>query len=240
MTPAGAARASSTRSATAADRGPETPEVSRSRHLGRDLVLLLAAVTAGIVATTGYTVAQIVRQGDRDEARPADAIVVLGAAQYDGVPSAVFAARLEHAVALFHQGLAPLFVVTGGKLPGDRFTEAATARAYALAHGVPAASIIGEAVGRNTLSSLEGVGALLRERNLSSAIFVSDRTHMLRVLRIATDQGIRAFGSPTADSPSDLDVGRKAQAIVHELAGLAAYILGGGRIIEDPALTGQL
>jgi uncharacterized SAM-binding protein YcdF (DUF218 family) len=84
------------------------------------------------------------------------------------------------------------------------------------------------------------VALLLRQRNLSTAVFVSDRTHMLRVLRIATDQGIKAFGSPTTDSPSDLDTGRTAQAIVHELAGLAAYIVGGGRIIDDPAVTGQL
>src|SRR6185369_517436 len=141
-----------------------------------------AAVGTGGIAA--YTVTQIVRQGNLDEARAADAIVVLGAAQYNGTPSPVFEARLAHAVDLYRQGLAPLFVVTGGKLPGDRTTEAATAKAYAIAHGVPRSAIIGENTGRNTLESLEAVGALLRARHLTSAVFVSDRTHMLRVLRI--------------------------------------------------------
>lgn len=223
--------------------GPQVQEVPRSlstgRTLGHDLVLLLAAVAIGVTATTVYAVAQIVHQGDQDEARPADAIVVLGAAQYDGVPSTVFAARLEHAVALYKEGIAKVFVVTGGKLPGDRFTEAATARRYAESHGVPASAIIGEDTGRNTLESLQAVGAILRARDLSSAVFVSDRTHMLRVLRMATDQGLLAFGSPTPDSPTDLDMTSKSRAIAHELAGIMAYLVGGGRWIDDPAVMGN-
>ena len=212
--------------------------MSPGRHLRRDLVLVLAAAAVGVTALSAYAAVQIVRQGDRDEARPADAIVVLGAAQYNGVPSAVFAARLDHAIALYQQGLAPLLVVTGGKLPGDRFTEAETAATYAERHGVPAEAIVGEDTGRDTLESLEAVGAILRSRHLSSAIFVSDRTHMLRVLRMATDQGLRAWGSPTPDSPTDLDTTRKAQAVIHELAGLAVYLVGGGRWIDDPAVMG--
>jgi uncharacterized SAM-binding protein YcdF (DUF218 family) len=208
------------------------------RRFGRDLVLVLAAAAVGVTALSAYGAVQIVRQGDLDEAQPADAIVVLGAAQYNGVPSAVFAARLDHAIALYEEGLATVLVVTGGKLPGDQFTEAQTAAAYAERHGVPAEAIIGENTGRDTLESMEAVGAILRSRHLSSAIFVSDRTHMLRVLRMATDQGILAWGSPTADSPTDLDWSRKAQAVLHELAGLAVYLVGGGRWIDDPAVMG--
>lgn len=213
--------------------------MSAGRHVGRDLILVLAAAAVAVTALSAYAAVEIVRQGDREEARSADAIVVLGAAQYNGVPSAVFAARLDHAIALYGQGLARLFVVTGGKLPGDRFTEAETAATYAEQHGVPAEAIIGENTGRDTLESLEAVGAILRSRHLSSAIFVSDRTHMLRVLRMATDQGLRAWGSPTPDSPTDLDPSRKAQAILHELAGLAVYMVGGGRWIDDPAVMGN-
>lgn len=212
---------------------------SAGRHVRRDLILVLAAAAVGVTALSAYAAVEIVRQGDRDEAQPADAIVVLGAAQYNGVPSAVFAARLDHAVALYRRGLAKLFVVTGGKLPGDRFTEAQTAAVYAERQGVPAEAIVGENTGRDTLESLEAVGAILRSRHLSSAIFVSDRTHMLRVLRMATDQGLRAWGSPTPDSPTDLDRSRKAQAILHELAGLAVYMVGGGRWIDDPAVMGN-
>lgn len=213
--------------------------MSGGRSLGRDLATLFIVAAIGVAAATALTVVEIIRQGNRDEARPADAIVVLGAAQYNGVPSAVFEARLAHAVELYQQGIAKVFVVTGGKLPGDNFTEAQTARSYAVHHGVPASAIVGEDTGRDTLESLENVGALLRARGLTTVVFVSDRTHMLRVLRMATDQGLHAWGSPTADSPMDLDRWRQAQAIGHEVAGLIAYLLGGGQWISDPAVLGS-
>ena len=190
---------------------------------------LAVAVAAGAAAF------QIWRQGGADEQRPADAIVVLGAAQYDGRPSPVFEARLEHAVELWHRGLATSFVVTGGKLPGDRTTEAAVAREYAIAHGVPATAIFGEDEAHNTLTSLTAVASALRNRELTSAIFVSDPTHMLRVLRIADDLGIDAYGSPTPTSPVQADPLRRAQATVHELGALAVYFLtGGAPPVEQP------
>jgi uncharacterized SAM-binding protein YcdF (DUF218 family) len=153
------------------------------------------------------------------------------------VPSTIFEARLEHAVDLWKSGLAPYLVVTGGKLPADRTTEAATARAWAIAHGVPREAILGEDRGRNTLESLEGVEAILARNDLHSAVFVSDETHMLRVLRMASDLGITAWGSPTRTSPSDLEPDRRWRAVAHELAGLAAYFVGVGRLIEDSATT---
>ncbi|HXI45611.1 MAG TPA: YdcF family protein [Candidatus Acidoferrales bacterium] len=213
--------------------------MSDGRRFGRELLVVLVAAAVGTGGIAAYTVTQIVRQGNLDEARAADAIVVLGAAQYNGTPSPVFEARLAHAVDLYRQGLAPLFVVTGGKLPGDRTTEAATAKAYAIAHGVPRSAIIGENTGRNTLESLEAVGALLRARHLTSAVFVSDRTHMLRVLRIATDQGLVSWGSPTPNGPIDEDPLLRSRQIVHELAGLAAYLVGGGVLIGDTAVSGN-
>ncbi|HEX5451538.1 MAG TPA: YdcF family protein [Candidatus Limnocylindrales bacterium] len=219
----------------------EVQEVPRpiAGRLARDVAILLTAGAIGIAGATALGVVQIVRQGEQDEARPADAIVVLGAAQYNGVPSGVFRARLDHAVALYAQGIAKWFVVTGGKQPGDRTTEAATARVYAEAHGVPAAAILGEDEGRDTLESLQSVGAIMRARGLRSAVFVSDRSHMLRVLRMATDQGLEAWGSPTATSPSDLDTRARWQSIAHELAGLAAYFVGGNRLVADPAVSGS-
>ena len=189
-----------------------------------------------LIAIGGLTVAlvtvaatlRIWQQGDEDDAHPADAIVVLGAAQYDGRPSPVFAARLDHALELWNDGLAKKFVVTGGKLPGDRTTEAAVARKYALAHDVPQAAIFGEDEGRNTLASLRSIAALMKQEGLHSAIFVSDPTHMLRVLRIARDLGIEAYGSPTPTSPVQHDLGRRIEATVHELGALAVYFLAGG------------
>jgi uncharacterized SAM-binding protein YcdF (DUF218 family) len=163
--------------------------------------------------------------------------VVLGAAQFNGQPSTTFEARLQHAVDLWKRGLAPYLVVTGGKLPADITTEAATARAFAIAHGVPEEAILGEYKGRNTLESLEAVETILAGHGLHSAVFVSDETHMLRVLRMASDLGITAWGSPTRTSPSDLEPDRRWRAIVHELAGLAVYYVGAGRLFEESATS---
>ena len=205
--------------------------------LGRTIVQVLAVAMAGLLLLVAYTIYRIAAQGTLEEARPADAIVVLGAAQFNGQPSTTFEARLQHAVDLWKRGLAPYLVVTGGKLPADITTEAATARAFAIAQGVPEEAILGEYKGRNTLESLEGVKAILAGHGLHSAVFVSDETHMLRVLRMASDLGITAWGSPTRTSPSDLEPDRRWRAIVHELAGLAVYYVGAGRLFEESATS---
>jgi uncharacterized SAM-binding protein YcdF (DUF218 family) len=206
---------------------------------GRRAVVSLVWIVAWAVVGAGlllvYMAFRISAQGDRDEQRPADAIVVLGAAQFNGTPGGVFEARLQHAVDLYKAGIAPYLVVTGGKLPADRTTEAATARRWAIAHGVPASAILGENRGRNTLESIEAVASILRDRGLTSAVFVSDETHMLRVLRMASDQGIVAWGSPTRTSPTDRDAARRQKAMLHEVAGLAAYYLGVERLFVDSA-----
>ena len=204
----------------------------------RDLVRIGVIVVTGTVLLGGYATYRIWEQGARDEQRPAGAIVVLGAAQYDGRPSAVFAARLDHAVALFDSGVAPYLVVTGGKQPGDRTTEAETARAYALANGVPASAILMEDAGRTTLESLRAVARILADKGIADAVFVSDPTHMLRVLRIAQDEGIRAFGSPTRTSPIEADRSRYLDATVHELGALAQYFLtGAGEVPAEGSAT---
>ena len=191
---------------------------------------LLGVLVGGFVGAAvivGWTSWRIVDVGSHDDRRPVDAIVVLGAAQYDGRPSAILRARLDHAIELYQDGLAPYLVVTGGKAEGDRTTEAASARAYALAKGVPAEAILVEDKGRTTLESLRGVAELLRTHALKTALFVSDRTHMLRVLRIAKDEGIRAFGSPTATSPTDATLENRVEATLHELGGLTLYFVSG-------------
>jgi uncharacterized SAM-binding protein YcdF (DUF218 family) len=205
----------------------------------RDLIRLAVLAFAGSALLGVYATVRIWDQGERDEQRPADAIVVLGAAQYDGRPSPVFKARLEHAVDLYNAGLAPVFVVTGGKAAGDRTTEAAVARAFAIEHGVPANAILVEDRGRTTLESMRTVGSMLRERGMSSAVFVSDRTHLLRVLRMARDQGVLGWGSPTKTSPTDADFGRRADATIHELAALAIYFVGGLGDAEPATAAGR-
>ena len=188
--------------------------------------LVIAGLIAGI-AIGGFTAYRIWDQGNRDERPPADAIVVMGAAQYDGRPSPVFAARLDHAIELFHAGIAPRLIVTGGKREGDRTTEAASARIYAVQHDVPDEAILTEDTSRTTLQSIRGVAGIMQDEGLGSAVFVSDPSHMLRVLRMASDEGITAYGSPTRTSPQERDVLRRLDAIVHELGALVVYFVSG-------------
>jgi uncharacterized SAM-binding protein YcdF (DUF218 family) len=193
----------------------------------RTIARLVVVAGVAAIAVTGYATYRIWEQGQRDEKRPADAIVVMGAAQYDGRPSPVFAARIDHAIELFEAGIAPTLIVTGGKSEGDRTTEAASARAYAVERGVPASAILAEDASRTTLESIRGVADLMDEHGLASAVFVSDPTHMLRVLRMAGDVGITGFGSPTTTSPVERDLAARVDAVVHELGALAVYLLDG-------------
>ena len=188
--------------------------------------LALAGIVLG-VAVVGWASWRIWDVGSRDEARSADAIVVLGAAQYNGRLSAILRSRLDHAIELYEAGEADYLVVCGGKADGDTTTEAASARAYAIQHGVPASAILGEDRCRTTLESLRGVAQVFRDHDLRSAVFVSDRSHMLRVLRIARDEGIVAYGSPTTTSPSDSALDDRIRATAHELGGLFLYFVTG-------------
>ena len=193
----------------------------------RALIRLTAATVVGLLCVVVYGVFRIWQQGLQDETRPAGAVVVLGAAQYNGRPSPIFESRLKHAVELFQTGNYRFLMVTGGKQPGDRTTEAAVARAYAIAHGVPADRILSEDQGRNTLESMDAVRTKLAGESIDDAVFVSDRSHMLRVLRMAADLGIQAYGSPATDSPGDTDPIHVVEITFHELGGLAEYFLTG-------------
>jgi len=199
----------------------------------RDLLKVGLAAAASVALVTAYATNRIWDQGGHDEQRPAGAIVVLGAAQFNGAPSPVFAARLDHAVSLYLAGLAPYIVATGGKLDGDRWTEAEVARAYALERGVPESAILMENDGRNTLESIDRVAEILRARGVSDAVFVSDPSHMLRVLRIAADRGLTAWGSPTRTSPRDAGTERRIRATVHELGALALYFIAGQTVSTE-------
>ena len=198
----------------------------RTRRLV-DLAIVAAVAALATAGVSAYATWRIWAQGYTDEARPVDAIVVLGAAQWDGIPSPVFRSRIDHAVDLWRRGVAPWFVVTGGSADGDNSTEAAAARSYAISRGVPVEAIMGENRARSTLGSLRALQQLFEERGIRSAVFVSDRGHMLRVIRLATDLGVEAYGSPAEDSPSDATITARARATVHELGALGWYFLFG-------------
>ncbi|HEX6925242.1 MAG TPA: YdcF family protein [Longimicrobiaceae bacterium] len=149
----------------------------------------------------GGSVFAIYLFGHRDQARPADAIVVLGAAQYQGRPSPVLRARLDHAIALYRDSIASTLILTGGVGVGDTISEAEVGRRYAVKAGVPSTSILVERTGISTEQSLRAVARLMRERGLHSAVLVSDPFHMLRLRLVASRLGIRPYSSPTRTSP---------------------------------------
>jgi uncharacterized SAM-binding protein YcdF (DUF218 family) len=136
-----------------------------------------------------------------DGARRAQAVIVLGAAQYDGRPSAVLRARLDHAADLYRRRIAPLVVVTGGKADGDRFTESQAGANYLHAKGVPDDAILREATGRTSWQSLAASSRFLRERGITDVVLVSDPFHAARIRGIATELGLEAATSPTRTSP---------------------------------------
>ncbi len=139
--------------------------------------------------------------GARDTAHTSDAIVVLGAAQYAGRPSPVLRSRLDHAVQLWNQGLAGHMILTGGRGDGDTISEAEVGAAFVRKAGVPQNAILMETAGRSTEESLAGVSVLMRQKELKSAVLVSDPFHMMRLRIVAWQFGMSVSLSPTRSSP---------------------------------------
>jgi uncharacterized SAM-binding protein YcdF (DUF218 family) len=164
-------------------------------------VRLLLAALALLILLWLMSLAAVLAWERNDQARPAGAIVVLGAAQYVGRPSPVLRARLDHAIDLWHRDLAPIMIVTGGTGTGDTTSEAAVSQRYASRRGVPIAQILLETEGRTTSQSMEGVAALMSGRGRRDVLLVSDPFHMLRLTIVARRHGLEPYSSPTPTSP---------------------------------------
>lgn len=190
-----------------------------SRGLGWFLVtaLLLFLVVPAFISFRVWHVARV------DDRTPADAIVVLGAAQYDGVPTPVFQARLEHAADLYEQGVAPQVITVGGSQPGDRFTEAGSGRAYLTELGVPPEVIVAVETGSNTIGSLEAVALTVRDQGGRSVVLVSDPTHSYRARMMAEDAGLDAWTSPTRHGPAVWTRENQIASIVRETGAVLWY-----------------
>ena len=174
--------------------------MARLRRAGRQrrgvlawLGWLLLAVLLWLVAVATW----IVWTGQRDQAGPADAIIVLGAAAYDTRPSPVFEERIRHGLDLYQRGYAPVLLFTGGYGNGARYAESQVARRYALRHGVPESAILIESTSRNTRENLQQARKQMQQHRLHRVIVVSDPLHMSRALRLSRELGIDAVGSPT-------------------------------------------
>jgi uncharacterized SAM-binding protein YcdF (DUF218 family) len=171
--------------------------VPRRRSISSSLGILLLAV--GAVYTVALAAVLVTSQ--HDQRRPVDAIIVLGAAQYNGRPSPVLRARLDHAIGLYREGYAPLIVVTGGVGRGDTTSEAIVGQRYLVAHEVPEEDVVARPVGRSTRTSMTAVGDWLRERRLRRVLLVSDPFHMCRLRLEARRIDLEAYTSPTESSP---------------------------------------
>ena len=196
------------------------------RHRVR-VVLLLAVVLVlpPALSWAAYVALRVATVGESDDPRPADAIVVLGTQEYSGWPSRPFGARLDHALSLYEEGLAPLVIVAGGDPEGDSYTEAAAGVRYLKHQGLPSEALL-TVGGNNTYENLREVKALAEREGLDSVLVVSERFHMLRSLIMAEDLEIQAYRSPTNTSPRDHNPALRFYYTLREVAAYTAYVLG--------------
>jgi uncharacterized SAM-binding protein YcdF (DUF218 family) len=192
---------------------------------------LLAAVL--VVASTALAIWWNARQDSRPSS---DAIVVLGTAQYNGVPSSFFEARLEHAIALYEDGVAPVIVTVGGKAAGDEFTEAEAGRAYLAESGIPDDALLAVEEGVDTLESMRVVAAAFAERGWSSAVLVTDPWHAMRAERMAEDAGMEAESSPTRQGPAVQTRATQFRYILRETAAYLLYRATGESVAGAPGI----
>ena len=183
---------------------PVAPAVAaprRRRSTLRKVLLGIAALLVLAFAYVGGTFVQVVQASRQDHARQAEAIVVLGAAQYNGRPSPALQARLDHALTLYRRNLARVVVVTGGNQPGDRFTESTVGYDFFRRHGIPDSAIRKEVQGKTTYESLASVARFLKKEGIDDVILVSGPATSKRLAGIATAVGLHAATSPSDGSP---------------------------------------
>jgi uncharacterized SAM-binding protein YcdF (DUF218 family) len=168
----------------------------RIPHVKRAVWGAGAVALAGLMVSVGYLSVRIGQQATREEAQPADVILVLGAAEYRGRPSQVFRARLDHALELYDRKLAPQIMTTGGAGGELVFTEGGVGRSYLIGRGVPPEAIIVETEGESTVHSTTLACEIMRRMGLNSAIVVSDGYHIYRVKQMLESRGLKAYGSP--------------------------------------------
>ena len=210
------------------------PAEAAGRRRRPVLYTIVGLLLAGVLLIGYYAVSlyQVWSTGRSDEARTVDAIVVLGAAQYDGRPSPQLQARLDQVLRLWPESHAPMVIVTGGRQPGDRFTEAGSSAIYLIDRGVPPDAIVQEDQGASTYESLEAVATMLDERGLGSVLIVTDPYHALRSRLIAEEVGLEAYVSPTTTSV--VTGAASVKRHVREAAGVAL-----GRLIGFERLSGR-
>ncbi len=193
------------------------------RQIGHGLVRGLILTLISVILLVTLICVLIVLQGRRDETQPAGAAVVLGAAQWNGTPSPVLRARLDHALDLYRRGTVSRIILTGGVGAGDNTSEASASRDYLVQQGVATTTLLLEQQGTTTWESMQNATALARSNGVNSVLLVSDSYHMLRSLKMAHDLGLNAYASPIrpANSIESLD---EAQHVLREAGAYLVYV----------------
>lgn len=213
---------------------PSPPSTARAAAWAPRVVVGAVVVALLLVGGTAFRVWQL---GRVDERQPVDMIVVLGAAQYDGEPSPVFRARLQHALELYEEGVAPRIITVGGAAAGDAFTEAQAGEQWLVENGVPGQALLPVDEGRDTYESFEAVAGVAAQRGWETAVLVSDPWHSLRSRTMADDVGLEATTSPTKRGPVVQTRETQLRYIVRETGALIYYHLThGSSDFSDPGL----
>lgn len=189
----------------------------------RSLLIGIAVVVVGALVWWRWVYLQVEQYASRDQAAPADAIAVFGAAEYDGRPSPVYRARLDHAEALFNRGIAPLIVTLGGE-GGDAYSEGGVGREYLMAAGVPESAIIAETESRSTAEAARRLAAIARTNGFRRLVVVSDDTHLFRIHAICAANGLDVLTSPRPRVPVAGGVGER-EPVIHEILSYTAWRL---------------
>lgn len=203
---------------------PAQPAQRGPRSLRRWVFPVLAVVTLAPILLLGSLVLAIYWQARSDGSRPVDAILVMGTAQYNGRPSPALRARLDEAYAAWDEGLADTIFVTGGKQPGDLYTEAEASRDYLVELGVPEQAILMEEEGRSSWESMQNAAETLRAYGLDEVLIVSDGFHLFRVKLMARELGLDAAGRPATDSPIRRNSANEFDYVLREAAATLQFL----------------
>jgi len=201
------------------------------RAFVRSAIVLTIGVCLALASYVGIAAVTLTWAGTHQYTKTVDAIVVMGAAQYDGVPSPLLASRLQHALDLWKQKQAPVIAVTGGKRAGDRFTEGETSRRWLTDRGVPAANVIVESVGHSTWESIENLAPLLNIANVHSVVVVSSSWHVQRAELSLEELSFRAHSSASPDGV--LSGSSEKSKLIREIAGVSlGRVIGFGTLFD--------
>ena len=190
-------------------------KTKRRSWILRTAILLVVILVAGVLVWCRWVYVQIESYAHQDQAERSDAIGVLGAAEYDGRPSPVYRARLDHALELYNRGIAPLIITLGGP-GGDQYTEGSVGAEYLMSKGVPEEDIIAETESENTEESARRIAVIARVNGLHRLVVVSDDTHMFRIHAICAAEGLDVLTSPRSRPPVE-DHLLEAERIAHEI-----------------------